>query len=536
MIIINYYISTNTIISAYNELCKFESKNPSVLFTFFLLKGCGYSSRAYSPVSNIANNGYKSCKELSYLFLQNEVPPKKYDFINPFSMTTWTSQSPSEPMKKWLNSRVKNNILGGATTWRPIIHQNLITKEIKFYHNYLEEIVSLSITSSKVNLVALAIWSCRFKKFNKKVSLTDICNEFLNNFNITTQEKETLFSSNNNINLEYSSNIFNAEHIRSLIGNPDKFPTWSTSKIQVENSTDINSLNLQEGDFFMNSTKTEVNLELLENILLEYKQVILSGPPGTSKSYLCNKLKSRFSDVKKIQFHPQYTYQQFIGGHIVDKTDVRYVKGVLLKYLDMITKENTNDDKFLLIIDEINRANISQVFGETLQCLDRSDSTEVLVDGKLTQLSLPTNLYILATMNSSDRTIGSIDHALRRRFINIYCPPNESILIDLCPSDSFISLYDFLTKLNNNIVEQLRNKELKIGHAIFLTDNVKQNDGKYHWSYEKFEILFNYKILPTIEEYCYHSEEQIIDILGNKLPQRLSGNEFKSALEEFLSI
>lgn len=536
MIIINYYISTSTISSAYNELCKFESKNPSILFTFFLLKGCGYSSKEYSPVSNIADNGYKACRELSYLFLPNEIATKKYDFINPFSMSTWASQSPSEPMKKWLSLRVKNNILGGATTWRPIIHENLVTKEIKFYHNYLEEIVSLTITSSKINLIALAIWSCRFKKFNSKVSLTDICNDFIKNFNITNQEKEALFSSNKNINLEYSNNIFNAEHIRSLIGNPEKFPSWTTSIIQPETSNTTNSINLQEGDFFMTSTKTEINADLLENILLEYKQVILSGPPGTSKSFLCNKLKSRFSIVKKIQFHPQYTYQQFIGGHIVDKTDVRYEKGVLLKYLDIISQENTNKEKFLLIIDEINRANISQVFGETLQCLDRSDSTEVLIDGKLTPFSLPDNLYILATMNSSDRTIGSIDHALRRRFINIYCPPNESVLIDLCPSDSFISLYDFLTKLNNNIVEQLRNKELKIGHAIFLADNVKQTDGKYHWNYEKFEILFNYKILPTIEEYCYHSEEQIIDIIGDKLSQRLSGDEFKSALEGFLSI
>jgi 5-methylcytosine-specific restriction enzyme B len=282
-----------------------------------------------------------------------------------------------------------------------------------------------------------------------------------------------------------------------------------------------------------------VSEKMLLKLLKNYYQVILSGPPGTSKSYLCSQIAKKFDSVRKIQFHPQYSYQQFVGGYVVEKDEVLYKRGVLLNFLEEIkTLEQNNPGKqlqHLLIIDEINRANLSQVFGEVIQCLDRDHHTQIIVDGELEEIKLPKNLYIIGTMNSTDRTLGSVDYALRRRFLNIYCPPNTELLLELCPAQNGISVYDLLKKINENLVQSHKNRELVIGHALFLNENVKNpDDNKYYWDEESLEMLFNYKILPIIEEYCYGNSTQIKSVLGERLPLRLQGEEFIKAIKDFI--
>lgn len=137
-------------------------------------------------------------------------------------------------------------------------------------------------------------------------------------------------------------------------------------------------------------------------------------------------------------------------------------------------------------------------------------------------------------MNSSDRTIGSIDHALRRRFVNVYCPPNPSVLLDLCPQVEGISVHDLLIKINDNLLKSHKNRELVIGHALFLDENVKKDDNKYYWDFKSLELLFNFKILPMIEEFCYGNYSQIKSIIGENLSSRLSGDDFENAIKEFI--
>jgi 5-methylcytosine-specific restriction protein B len=132
--------------------------------------------------------------------------------------------------------------------------------------------------------------------------------------------------------------------------------------------------------------------------------------------------------------------------------------------------------------------------------------------------------------------------------LNIYCPSQPKLLIDLCPSFDGFSLADFLTKLNTNLVRILKNKELVIGHALFLDDRLRKDgaaqasrggaattSASYVWNFGELEVLFNFKILPIIEEYCYGNQDQIFQIIGNELPKRLSGDAFKTAIVEFAS-
>lgn len=523
-----YFLSTETIKRSYNELTKNDIRNPSVLFSFFILKGCKFNSLTFEPLENIPSFGVDLTKRLSWLFGPNETPTKKSNFINPLNMTEWGS-NPTESMEKWVRTRLKNNIIGGATTWRNIIREDLKTSQIKFTYEYLEEIKSLTdISENKINLIALAVWTHRFTAFERKVTFGEITHEFLNTFNISPEEQEAIFHTKNDIELDFNEDLHDTKEIRNLIGKPDSNEEW----INVQTITEENTI--YTGRFEMNNNQTnQVTKEQIIKLLDLYNQVILSGPPGTSKSFISSKVADSYDTVKKIQFHPQYSYQQFIGGYIVNKSEVDYRKGLLLNLLDDIS-ERSSDEKHLLIIDEINRANLSQVFGEVIQCLDRGYETEILIDGEMKNISLPKNLHIIGTMNSSDRTIGSIDHALRRRFINVYCPPDSNVLLDLCPQVDGISVHDLLKKINDNLLKTHKNRELVIGHALFLDENVKKDDNKYYWDINSLELLFNFKVLPMIEEFCYGNYSQIKSIIGESLPLRLSGTEFENAIKEFI--
>ena len=102
-------------------------------------------------------------------------------------------------------------------------------------------------------------------------------------------------------------------------------------------------------------------------------------------------------------------------------------------------------------------------------------------------------------------------------------------------ADNSISVADLLRKINDNLVTSLNNKEMVIGHAMFLNSRViDKKTGKFVWGKEDFCNLFNYLIEPIVEDYCDNNGELIQSILGDKLPNQLNGSDFYSALEEFV--
>lgn len=524
----SYYISTATIKKAYEELASLDYSNQSILHIFFILKGIGINNLKYEDVDIIKRQGIPYAQDLSGLFSDLEKQPEKCDFINPFMMNEWRT-NPTEKLNKWVSSRIKNNIIGGATTWRKIIMQDT-NGDFKFVFDYIEQIKEVTIDDSgKIPLEAIAIWANRFTEFDEKVSVTKIIDSFLNRYHFNQNEKNELFRITSHIkNVTYENDLHDTEAIRQLIGAPKGLSDWELSK-PVTGTIELANTIMRR---FNMSTINKVDTALLMRILKYYHQLILSGPPGTSKSYLCGEVSRNYDETFHVQFHPQYSYQQFVGGYVVDGTEVHYKNGLML---DIIENATVNDSKkYLIIIDEINRANTSQVFGDLIQCLDRNNKVDITCDGVQKEYSIPKNIDIIGTMNTTDRTIGALDYALKRRFLDVYCGSNPQVLAEMCPNNGFISLSDFLEKINANLYDALKNREMCIGHAMFLNEAYKGDDGKFNWDFESFELLFNYKIVPLVEEYCYGNQEQIYEILGDKLPERLTGDEFKQALEEYM--
>lgn len=528
-----YYLSTDTIEAAYKELIETELISPNDLLYFMIMKACGINKLTYQSFEKVKEGGLYYASRLMSLFSPEEGYPDGGGVINPFDMKKWPSQPINDDLKKWVSQRLQNNVIGGGTQWRALIDMDAKDKTIKFKYDYVKLLKTMTLDSKTVNLVALAVWSHRFTSFEHKNTIRELCDEFQRSYKLDVDEINAFFNRRQNFDIEFTNHIYDASKIRGMINN---VPTTTWKKVNAPTTSNVKNQAKWFSDSYSFATKPadtqEVDTKLIQGLLDAYYQVILEGPPGTSKSFFASEIAKSYDEVIHVQFHPQYSYQNFVGGFVVSGTEVVYKPGVIVNLIKYSYKE---DKKYLIIIDEFNRANVSQVLGEVIQCLDRTQSVNIEINGALEEISLPKNVHILTTLNTTDKTLGTIDYAIKRRFMSVYCAPDPRVLMEFCPSAGFISLCDFLTKLNKKLVDVTGSRDLTVGHAIFLNDSVKQGD-KYIWGFEDFRILYNYKILPMIEDYCSNNTDMVIDVVGRKLSVQLDGTTFADAICDYLEI
>jgi 5-methylcytosine-specific restriction protein B len=250
------------------------------------------------------------------------------------------------------------------------------------------------------------------------------------------------------------------------------------------------------------SSASDEDIDLILTALERKGQIVFYGPPGTGKTFLARKLAQYLTndDATRqdlVQFHPAYAYEDFVEG-IRPKTNdgqlsYELVPGRFRHFCDRARQRP--DDIFVLIIDEINRANLSRVFGELMFLLEYRDQSITLASG--TTFSIPTNVRIIGTMNTADRSIALVDHALRRRFAFIHLPPDYAILKRFHAESEFDTtpLINVLCDLNAAIDDP----HYEVGITFFLDENLAQS----------LPAIWQLEIEPYLEEYFFSNRETV---------------------------
>ncbi|MFN8472379.1 MAG: AAA family ATPase [Anaerolineae bacterium] len=239
----------------------------------------------------------------------------------------------------------------------------------------------------------------------------------------------------------------------------------------------------------------------LRDLALERRQIIFHGPPGTGKTHVAQLLARLLATPKGrvhlVQFHPAYSYEEFIEGI---RPEVR--RGGELTYTvqpglfaRLCVEAARGQGYTVLVVDEINRANLPHVFGELLYALEyRGQPVALPYSGG--RLVVPPNLLLIGTMNSADRAVALLDQALRRRFAFVPFTPDPELLRRFLAAHPPAPLWaaDFLEALNRRLAEDGISPDYHIGHTYFLRPDLDADAVERAW---------RYAIRPTLVELFY---------------------------------
>jgi 5-methylcytosine-specific restriction protein B len=266
-------------------------------------------------------------------------------------------------------------------------------------------------------------------------------------------------------------------------------------------------------DFLKEVYISQKQYEELTTILKTKNNLIIQGVPGVGKTFSVERLvysimgKKDDSHKKLIQFHQNYSYEDFVMGYKPNEEGFKLEYGVFYEFCKLA--RNNPTEPYFFIIDEINRGNLSKIFGELLMLIEKDYRGEKIpLSYDKQPFDVPKNLYIIGLMNTADRSLAMIDYALRRRFSFFTLEPAFN-------SDGFEKYQD---NLNNNLFNRLikcikeintiiseddsLGKDFCIGHSYFCNYNNEDNK----CTEEKLKLVVNYEIKPMLKEYWFDND------------------------------
>lgn len=294
-------------------------------------------------------------------------------------------------------------------------------------------------------------------------------------------------------------------------------------------------------------TNRVANNNSLGYYLTHKPQIILAGPPGTSKTWSArdyvenqhNAVRFEKSDSpflsdsscfwSIVQFHPSYGYEDFISGVKAETTNGNLTfeqkKGIFLK-MAIAAKQNPGKN-YYLIIDEINRGVLGRIFGELILTLEYR-GLEVHLPGEDEPLNIPENLYLIGTMNTADRNIALVDHALRRRFL----------IVEMLPKENQINNYHD-DKSNSKQIRKSTLDAFKITQEVFYKPGTQDyNPDMNGYNMQDYAVGHTYFMADSKEQLSMNIKHQVIPLLGEYQREgvitKAAFEKVKSELSDFI--
>ena len=290
---------------------------------------------------------------------------------------------------------------------------------------------------------------------------------------------------------------------------------------EESDEAEIESYNKE--DFLKEVFLSSKEYDKLYNLLMYKKNVILQGAPGVGKTFLAKRFAHSIIGAKDnkfieiIQFHQNYSYEDFIMGYKPTDESFELKTGVFYNFCDKARKDP--DNKYFFIIDEINRGNLSKIFGELMMLIEgdkRGESNKLKLAYRNEEFYVPENLYIIGMMNTADRSLAMMDYALRRRFSFFDVEPafgkdqfKEYLKGYIHDSDLVDKVVFRFKELNKKIADEENSglgKGFCIGHSYFCTPPVPGQSEK-----EWYDTIIEYEVAPLLDEYWWDDKNKAED-------------------------
>ena len=252
----------------------------------------------------------------------------------------------------------------------------------------------------------------------------------------------------------------------------------------------------------------EERYDAIVGLLRAKKNIIMQGAPGVGKTYAAKRLAYSMMGVKDaarvmlVQFHQSYSYEDFIEGYRPSGAGFELVKGAFYSFCKKAADDE--DNEYFFIIDEINRGNLSKIFGELFMLIEsdkRGDKLQLLYSREL--FCVPANVHIIGMMNTADRSLAMLDYALRRRFA----------FVELRPAFDSVGFRDYLAGLDNPRFEALVREVESLNRAIAEDESLGEGFciGHSYFCNMKPETctdaalasIVDYELIPMLEEYWF---------------------------------
>lgn len=271
-----------------------------------------------------------------------------------------------------------------------------------------------------------------------------------------------------------------------------------------------------KADFLKDVYMPEKAYDSLVKVIKAKKNIIIQGAPGVGKTYCAKRLaysimgEKDTSRVQMVQFHQSYSYEDFIEGYRPDGNGFILNKGAFYRFCD--DARNDEDRDYFFIIDEINRGNLSKIFGELFMLIENDKrGIELQLLYSRERFSVPKNLYIIGMMNTADRSLAMLDYALRRRFSFIDLKPGFDTdgfkeYKDTLNCNKFNRLIDCVSALNDKIAaDESLGEGFCIGHSYFCNLKPESVDN------DLLSSIVEYEIIPLLKEYWFDEVTNVRD-------------------------